>query len=231
MILMRSRIYLSLLKYFLATAISVFGLTTSPKILNIPFRLSSMFRIFGSFQLQIQKSRYANKYFNKLYLFLTLFLLSCSSKAPVENLEAAPKIGAHAPSFNLESIDRKKVSFSEFKGRVLLLDFWATWCPPCRLSTPALVTLNKKFKGKDFSLIGISLDEDSSPVLPFIKKEKVEHIVLYSGESHIEKDYQIRAIPTFFLIDKKGIIRKRYDGFYPEMAQEWEKEINLLLLQ
>ncbi|MBI3012884.1 MAG: TlpA family protein disulfide reductase [Elusimicrobia bacterium] len=147
-------------------------------------------------------------------------------------MAAAPKAktGNPAPSFQLQSLNGKKVLLDDFKGKVVLLDFWATWCPPCRVSTPYLVQLNQRYQGKDLAILAISLDDSREPVLPFIKKEKVRHLVLY-GDEAIQRDYQIRSIPTFFLIDKKGLIHRRYDGFHPALGSEWEKEINSLLSQ
>ena len=120
------------------------------------------------------------------------------------------------------------MSLAEFKNKVVLIDFWATWCPPCRMSIPSLVKLNQKYKGKQLVIIGVSLDEKTAPVLPFIKKENVEHLILY-GDDSVETNYRIRAIPSFYILDKKGMIQKHYEGYYPGLEQEWEKEINLLL--
>ncbi|MBI2119652.1 MAG: TlpA family protein disulfide reductase [Elusimicrobia bacterium] len=177
---------------------------------------------------------------------LTLFfltLVSCSSK-PSEDIAIGAKdketkgkttalpgarVGFSAPNFSLKSTDQKNISLSNFKDKAVLLDFWATWCPPCRFSTPALVRINKKFKDQGLAVIGISLDEEPEPVPPFLKKEKVEHLILYAGNSSVAQDYQVRAIPSFFLIDKNGMIKKRYDGFYPDLEKEWEKEIPILL--
>ncbi|OGR79275.1 MAG: hypothetical protein A3B80_08580 [Elusimicrobia bacterium RIFCSPHIGHO2_02_FULL_39_36] len=173
--------------------------------------------------------------------FLTL--VSCSSK-PSEDIApqtkakeakekiialAGARVGFSAPNFSLKSTEQKKFSLSNFKEKVVLLDFWATWCPPCRFSTPALVRINKKFKDQGLAVIGISLDEEPEPVPPFLKKEKVEHLILYAEDSSVAQDYQVRAIPSFFLIDKNGMIKKRYDGFYPDLEKEWEKEIPNLL--
>lgn len=179
----------------------------------------------------------------KILALLFLTLVSCNSK-PSEELTTeakakgakektialvGAKAGFSAPNFNLESTNKKKFSLSDFKEKVVLLDFWATWCPPCRFSTPTLVRINKKFKDQGLAVIGISLDEEPDPVPLFLKKEKVEHLILYAGNSSVSQDYSVRAIPSFFLIDKNGVIKKRYDGFYPGLEKEWEKEISILL--
>lgn len=165
---------------------------------------------------------------------LTLsLLLGCNSKPTAESepeTSGKVEVGAPAPDFSLENSAGGKINLADYKGKVVLLDFWATWCPPCRMSTPAIVKLNQKFKGKDLAVIGVSLDEDASNVVPpYIKKENVVHTIVYGNDSNVTQDYQVRAIPTFFLLDKKGVVYKQYAGFYPGLEKEWEKEIVKLL--
>lgn len=139
------------------------------------------------------------------------------------------EIGAPAPNFSLETTTGAKMTLSDFKGKVVLLDFWATWCPPCRFSIPALIKLHEKYKNKNFVILGINVDEYRKPVLSFVKKQKIEYLVLYGGREKVEWDYRIRAIPSFFLLDGSGKIVKIYSGFYPGLEKEWEKEIDHLL--
>ncbi len=136
-----------------------------------------------------------------------------------------------APEFALPDLLGKQHKLSEFKGRVVLLDFWATWCGPCRMSTPALVELGKKMKDKKFSIIGINLDESRDGVGEFAQAMKVEHLILYGGGGTINETYQVRGIPAFYLIDKKGRIRKHYPGYAPQMAADWERSILALLAE
>src|SRR6185295_18043309 len=96
------------------------------------------------------------------------------------------------------------------------------------MSTPALVRLNQKMKGKDFAILSISVDDDPEPVPAFLKKEKVEYTVLYA-DREVSMNYRVSAIPTFYLIDKKGLLFKAYSGYAPSMEQDWEQEINTLL--
>lgn len=138
-------------------------------------------------------------------------------------------IGLPAPHFTLETTTGAKVRISDFKGKVVLLDFWATWCPPCRFSIPALIQLHKKYKNKNFAILGINMDEYRKPVLSFVRKQKIEYWVLYGGKEQVGLDYRIRAIPSFFLLDPSGKIVKIYSGFYPGLEKEWEEEIERLL--
>jgi cytochrome c biogenesis protein CcmG/thiol:disulfide interchange protein DsbE len=141
------------------------------------------------------------------------------------------RLGSVSPDFTLESVSGAKIKLSDFRGKVVLLDFWATWCPPCRMSTPALIELNEAYKGKDLVIIGISLDEDKSQVKPFLKREGVKHTVVYGADSSIDQAYRIESIPSFFILDKNGVIRKQFSGYFPGIDREWAEEINLLLKQ
>ncbi|OGR86451.1 MAG: hypothetical protein A3A86_06450 [Elusimicrobia bacterium RIFCSPLOWO2_01_FULL_60_11] len=159
---------------------------------------------------------------------LALFLFSCGGNPPENEAAGAARLGQAAPGFSLRSLDEKSHRLSDFKGKVVLLDFWATWCPPCRASTPALGRLHRKMAGKDFAILSISVDDAAAAVRPFLEKEKVEYLTLMA-DSDIQSVYRVRAIPTFVLIDARGFIAKIYQGFAPEMEVEWEKQINRLL--
>ena len=165
-------------------------------------------------------------------IFLSVMILAaCGTKPSGDSASAGSKAkaGAPAPDFTLQSTEGKTVKLADLKGKVVLLDFWATWCPPCRVSTPALVRLNEKFKGKDLAVIGINLDEDHSEVAPYLQKEKIVHQVLY-GTGDVESNYKVRSIPTFYILDPNGLIVKHYEGYHPDFEKEWETEINSLLL-
>jgi len=176
------------------------------------------------------------RYFDKLIelRFLPFFLLflACPTRAHLEEAQAEAEIGAEAglraPEFVLKSTAGKRTRLSDLRGKVVLVDFWATWCPPCRMSIPALVKLNGRFSKKDFEIVGVSLDRDPAAVPPFIKDRRVPYRVLYANESVAEK-YLVEAIPTFFLLDREGIVRKKWAGFTPGLPDEWEKEIERLL--
>jgi thiol-disulfide isomerase/thioredoxin len=170
------------------------------------------------------------KTFIALLFCFTLF--GCKPKTEAKEAPAASaksEINQAAPPFTLESTEGKKVSLSDFKGKVVLLDFWATWCPPCKMSMPALIKLGEKMKGKDLVVIGIDLGDNPTAVKNYIKNMGIDHLILYNGNSGIEEHYNVRAIPTFYIIDQQGAIYKNYAGYYPGLENEFEKDINLLL--
>jgi len=133
-----------------------------------------------------------------------------------------------APDFDLPDVNGKRVKLSNFKGKVIILDFWATWCPPCRAEIPGFIELYKKYKDKGVEIIGISLDEGGvKDVLPFMKEFGINYTILI-GNYKVTQDYGgIRGIPTTFVIDKKGNIRAKYVGYRPK--EVFERDIIMLL--
>ncbi len=153
------------------------------------------------------------------------FSAPVGAESPGESAGLAPA----APEFALPDLRGKTYRLSKFRGRVVLLDFWATWCGPCRMSTPALVELKAKMKGKKFTIIGVSVDETKEGVKDFADSMGVDHLILWAGGTTINETYQIRGIPSFYLIDRQGRIRKHYPGYAPGMEADWERSVNYLL--
>lgn len=117
-----------------------------------------------------------------------------------------------APNFTLVDLSEKSVSLSGLKGRVVLLEFWATWCPPCRESAPGIEKLYTTYKDRGFMVLGISLDSgDWDSVRSFVKEYKITYPVLM-GTEDVADQYQVRTIPLFVLVDKEGKVHRRYLG-------------------
>lgn len=125
-----------------------------------------------------------------------------------------------APEFKLKSVDGKDVRLSDFKGKVVVLDFWATWCGPCRMGIPDLVALQNEYKG-NLVVLGISLDKFSgtdNQVKSFMKELKINYPIVF-GDEQVTKDYgNIEAIPTSFIIDAQGNIVDKHIGLVPKEA-------------
>lgn len=114
--------------------------------------------------------------------------------------------------FNLKSIDGKEIKLSDFKGKVVVLDFWATWCAPCRKGIPDLIDIQKNY-GKDVQVIGITVDENPMQVVPpFVKEFKINYPILIGTDEVYQKYGNINAIPTMFIIDRKGRIVNKHIG-------------------
>ena len=135
--------------------------------------------------------------------------------------------GKTAPSFTLKDLNGKQVSLSDFKGKVVLLDFWATWCGPCRRAIPHLEALHKKYKDQGLVVIGINHERDHDKVKKFAD-EQISYVVVLDADEQF-KEYGIRGIPTAFYIDREGKIRYREIGFGPGREKEVEQKVRDLL--
>lgn len=138
-------------------------------------------------------------------------------------------IGVAAPDWTLKSPDGKDVKLADFRGKVLVLDFWATWCPPCRKEIPSFIELQTQYEKAGLVIIGISFDKTVDAVKEFAKTEKINY-PLAMGTMDVAQAYGgIRSIPTTFIVDPTGKIVKSLVGFHPKA--EFEKEITPLLSQ
>ena len=118
-----------------------------------------------------------------------------------------------APEWQLKDLDGNPVKLSDFKGKVVILNFWATWCPPCRREIPTFVSLQKQYADKGLVIIGVSLDEKGPDVVkPFVAKMGINYPVVM-GDPKIAADYGgIAVVPTTFLIDRNGKVAAEHEG-------------------
>ncbi|MBL8023817.1 MAG: redoxin domain-containing protein [Elusimicrobia bacterium] len=134
-----------------------------------------------------------------------------------------------APGFSLQDTNGKTVSLADFKGKVVFLDFWATWCPPCRISMPDVEKLHRHFQGKPVQVLGLNLDENPEKVKRFVEQKKIPYPVLLAGDSDVARSYGVGGIPHFVLIDQDGRLVNDWSGYAPEFAGNWRALINQLL--
>ncbi len=145
-----------------------------------------------------------------LLLFLFFSPLSALQAAPAENAQESLK---PAPIFELPDINGKKVSLADFKGKVVLINFWATWCGPCKAEMPSLNNLYAAFKNEGFVVLAVSLDPSEKPVRSFVAEKGLAFPVLMDPEKEVYFDlYAAFAMPTSFLIDRKGMIAEKFIG-------------------
>jgi cytochrome c biogenesis protein CcmG/thiol:disulfide interchange protein DsbE len=151
-----------------------------------------------------------------------------SQNQPVEAAKAGHTTLGKAPDFKLKALDGKEVKLSDFKGKVRIVDFWATWCPPCREEIPDFISLQKEFKGKGLEIIGVSVDREGPEVVKKFGKEfGINYTSLLANEEVIAAYGGIRGIPTTFVIDREGYIVKKYVG--ATSKETFEKDIKELL--
>lgn len=133
-----------------------------------------------------------------------------------------------APEFALKDIFGAERKLSDFRNKVVIIDFWATWCPPCKAEIPHFIDLYSQYKDQGLEIIGISLDFGGEKILPaFVSKNNINYTILLGGEEVSDLYGGIAAIPTTFIVDKDGYIRKKYIG-YNEKAV-FENDIKELL--
>lgn len=133
-----------------------------------------------------------------------------------------------APDFVLQDAEGRDVKLSEFQGKVVLLNFWATWCGPCKIEMPWFVEFQRKYKDKGFSVLAVSLDEEGWDVVrPFAEDLKLNFPVVVGDDALAEKFGGIAALPTTFILDKQGNITTKHTGLVSR--SEYEEAIEKLL--
>jgi peroxiredoxin/outer membrane lipoprotein-sorting protein len=124
--------------------------------------------------------------------------------------------GRPAEDFTLNDLAGKPVRLSSLRGKVVLLDFWATWCGPCRLEMPNIEKLHRQFKNRGLVVLGVNQGEEPAPVRSFLKKNGYDFRVLLDGQQQVAERYQVSGIPTLFIIDQAGTIRTHFVGVRDE---------------
>ena len=158
--------------------------------------------------------------------FVTLIAVSCTRKSGDKDVDTG-----RAPDFTLRTLRGEPIGLSGLRGSVVVLEFWATWCPPCREAVPELNALYAKYRDRGVVILGISVDsggEAPVPVDAFVK----EHGILYPvvlDDGTVNPRYGVSSIPALFIIDREGKIAARHAGFLPGLAEHLSKEIDRLL--
>ncbi|KAA3599128.1 MAG: TlpA family protein disulfide reductase [Calditrichaeota bacterium] len=143
----------------------------------------------------------------------------------------AQKVGEKAPNFIGTNFEEQEIKLEDFKDKVVLIDFWASWCSPCRKEMPFLVELHEKFKDKNFEIIAINIDQKESKAKSFLKKleTKPSFPMIWDKDSKIPPKYELETMPTTYLIGKNGNIRFIHKGFKDSYKEEFLKELEVLL--
>ncbi len=146
-------------------------------------------------------------------LLVLLVIIGCNSAV----LADTP-----APDFNLPTVDGKTVKLSDFKGQVVYVDFWATWCPPCRKSFPWMESMHQKYKDLGFKIIAVNLDGKREVMEDFVKSMHSTFTVAHDADGSVAETFQVKAMPSSYLIDRAGNIVRSHAGFRDKDMDELE---------
>lgn len=142
---------------------------------------------------------------------------------------AAELVKGKAPDFTLKSLRGENLKLSEHRGQVVMVNFWASWCAPCRQEMPVLNDLYLKYKDLGFVLLAVNVEEDSSKAKNWLRDLKVAFPVLLDSANTVSKQYEVNAMPSTYIIDKDGNLRYVHRGYLPGYEDEYQKQVRELM--
>jgi thiol-disulfide isomerase/thioredoxin len=162
-----------------------------------------------------------------LLLFLALMSFNQCARPPAPGTGSA-ELDQVAPPFILADLNGQEVSLDQYRGKIVMLDFWATWCGPCRMTMPILEKLQKEYRD-GLTLLDINIQESPELVRPYVRKQNIKATVLLDQRGSVSAAYGSNSIPMQVLIDRQGIIRHIQVGYGANMEAQLRAEINKLL--
>jgi thiol-disulfide isomerase/thioredoxin len=144
---------------------------------------------------------------------------------------AAVEVGETVPDLAIRRLDEpaKSLALASLKGSVVYVDFWASWCVPCRVSMPALDAMYRRNRGRGFEVVGVNKDVSSAEAQRFLKRVGVSFPLVYDAQDAAAKAFDVKAMPSGYLVDRKGIVRSVHRGFTAETTAALQREIETLL--
>jgi len=139
--------------------------------------------------------------------------------------------GGRAPEIGLADRAGKLVKLADLKGRVVLVDFWASWCAPCRDELPVLEALYRKYREQGLVIVGVGLDQDPEKLAKFLKLSPLSFPVVHDRAGVVAERYAPPKMPSSYLIDKRGVVRKVHAGFKASDKAAFEREVTALLAE
>ncbi len=155
-------------------------------------------------------------------LFFLLLVMAATSQSATEAPEAAP-------DFTLKATNGKNIRLRELQGEVVMINFWATWCGPCRLEMPKLEQLHRQYQKTGFTLLGVNLDDNSGNAIGMVKKLGVSFPILFDKDKRVSKLYKVDAMPMTVLIDRDGKLRYLHRGYKAGYEDTYQTQVRELL--
>ena len=156
-----------------------------------------------------------------LGLLVTVFAATSLASSGLE--------GQAAPDFALKSSTGENLRLSEYRGNVVMINFWATWCGPCRQEMPLLDELYTRYERVGFSLLGVNIDDDSRRAMQMIEDLGVSFPVLFDARKEVSQLYQVEAMPVTVLVDREGNVRYVHHGYKPGYEDKYLDQVRSLL--
>jgi len=163
---------------------------------------------------------------------ITNRLLALTILTAVATMTAAAatlQTGAPAPAFQLNSNAGKPLALADFRGQIVLLNFWASWCGPCRQEMPILEQLNRQYHGKGVTLLGVNVEPDSAAAVQWLKATPVTFPILFDTDSKVSSLYEVAGMPNTVIIDRKGLVRYIHRGYSAGAENDYLNQIRALI--
>jgi len=161
---------------------------------------------------------------NKLCLLLVSLVLGWQA-----NLVWAVGLDQAAPDFTLRSLSGENLRLQEYRGKVVLINFWASWCAPCREEMPLLEQIHQRYEPLGFTLLGVNVEENSSDAVSWLKDRPVSFPILFDPENGVSKLYDVVAMPSTVIVDRQGNVRFLHHGYQAGYEDQYHDQIRELV--
>ncbi len=157
-----------------------------------------------------------------LISLLILYVIFFVNARPGPKMNVGSEVSVAAQDFEFPTLSGEYVRLSDYRGKVIFLNIWATWCPPCREEMPSMESLYRRLKGPDFEMLAVSIDREGGKVVrPFASKNGLTFPVLLDPDNKISRLYGLTGVPETFIVDKNGVVIKKVIGAQNWMIKEW----------
>lgn len=158
---------------------------------------------------------------------LTLLLVALAIPAAIAAAQVSA--GTRAPEIGLNDTAGNPVRMAQLRGKVVLVDFWASWCAPCREEMPVLERLHQQYKDRGLVIVGVNMDREAPNMRRFLQRTPVSFRVVHDGQHAVAGRYGPPRMPSSYIVDKRGVVRFVHAGFRASDAADMEREIQRLL--
>jgi len=134
-----------------------------------------------------------------------------------------------APDFTLSRDNGQVISLSDLRGQVVMINFWASWCGPCRQEMPFLEQIHQRYEPLGFTLLGVNVEEDSDDAIAFLQERPVSFPILFDPKNDVSKRYDVIAMPSTVLIDRQGNVRHLHHGYKPGYENDYQDQVRALV--